>query len=68
MARLVGMAKQTDLIGSREACEILGIGRSTLTYWMLTGRITPAQTIPGPSTKAVSHLFDRSEVERLVAA
>jgi predicted site-specific integrase-resolvase len=62
------MAKTPDLISSREACEILAIGRSTLTYWMLTGRIAPAQTIPGPNTKAVTHLFDRADVERLKAA
>lgn len=62
------MANTPDLISSREACEILGIARSTLTYWMLTDRIKPAQTIPGPSTKAVTHLFSRREVEKLVAA
>lgn len=62
------MAKTPELISSREACQILGIGRSTLTYWMLTDRIAPVQTIPGPNTKAVAFLFDRADVERLVAA
>ena len=61
MARLRAMA---NLMSSREACQALGIKRSTLTYWMLTGRIAPAQTIPGPN-RAASYLFDRVEVERL---
>lgn len=55
-----------DLIGAREACQIIGISRSTLTYWMLTGRLEPAQTIDGPD-RAVAHLFDRAAVERLAA-
>ena len=55
-----------DLIGAREACRIIGISRSTLTYWMLTGRIQPAQTIDGPD-RAVAHLFDRGAVERVAA-
>jgi hypothetical protein len=68
LAKLRDVANQTELISSREACEILGIARSTLTYWMLTGRIEPVQTIPGPGTKAVSHLFDRQTVEQLARA
>jgi len=56
----------TNLMSSREACEALGIKRSTLTYWMLTGRISPAQTIPGPN-RAASHLFSADDVERLSA-
>ena len=49
-----------DLIGAREACEIAGISRSTLTYWMLTGRLTPVHRLPG-ATGAL--LFLRAEVE-----
>lgn len=52
-----------ELIGAREACQVAGISRSTLTYWMLTGRLRPAQTIPGPSGRASSHLFARADVE-----
>lgn len=60
------MTKAPELIGSSEACQILGIGRSTLTYWMLTGRISPTQTISGPnSSKAAAHLFAREDVEEL---
>lgn len=56
-----------DRIGSREVCERLGIARSTLNYWMLQGKITPAQTIPGPNTKAATYLWDVADVEALLA-
>ena len=59
------MATTPALISGREACETLGIGRSTLTYWMLTGRLTPAQTVGSEGRRAALHLFDRREVERL---
>ena len=67
MTRLTDMSK-VALIGSREACERLGIARSTLNYWMLQGRIKPAQTIPGPNSKVATYLWDVSDVERLIAA
>lgn len=54
-----------NLIGSREACQLLGITRGTLTYWMLQGRVTPAQAIEGPSGRVSQHLWDRAEIERL---
>ena len=55
------------LIGAKEACELIGIKRSTLTYWMLKGRVTPVQTIGGGTSKVAAYLFDRAEVERLAA-
>ena len=56
-----------DRIGSREVCERLGIARSTLNYWMLQGKIAPAQTIPGPTAKAATYLWDVADVDRLLA-
>lgn len=53
-----------ELIGAREACQVAGISRSTLTYWMLTDRLTPAQAIPGPSGRVASYLFRRADVEK----
>lgn len=58
----------TTLIGSREACARLGIARSTLNYWMLKGRIAPAQTIPGPNSKATVYLWDEDAVSALIEA
>lgn len=66
-ASIVIVTKSAELIGAQEACQIVGIKRSTLTYWMLTGRLTPTQTINGIGSRAVAHLFDRAEVERLAA-
>jgi predicted site-specific integrase-resolvase len=60
--------EQTKLIGSREACERLGISRSTLNYWMLKGRIIPAQTIAGDNGVVATYLWDVADVERLLAA
>jgi predicted site-specific integrase-resolvase len=48
-------------LGSTEACERIGIDRSTLTRWVQLGRIAYAQKLPGP--KGV-YLFDPVEVER----
>lgn len=55
---------QPDLIGSAEACQILGINRSTLTRWVATDRITYWVKLPG-ETGAM--LFDRAVVETLAA-
>jgi excisionase family DNA binding protein len=51
-----------SLIGSAEACEILGIDRSTLTRWVDKGRILPVHKNPGQTG---SYIFQRTEVERL---
>jgi excisionase family DNA binding protein len=54
--------KTPPLVGSTEACERIGIGRSTLTMWIQAGRIAYVQKLPGP--KGV-YLFDPTEVERV---
>ena len=60
------MHHTTDLIGSAEACRILGdISRSTLTRWVDAGRITPAAR--ASETPNGAFLFTRAEVERLLA-
>lgn len=60
---------QTELWTATQVCDSLGIARSTLTYWMLTKRIIPAQTIKADPTtdRATLHLFARADVERLAA-
>lgn len=50
--------------GSVEACERIGIDRSTLTRWVQLGRITYAQKMPGP--RGV-YLFTDEEIERVRA-
>lgn len=50
------------LIGSAEACDVLGIDRSTLSRWVALGHIAPALRLPGQTG---AHLFDRADVERL---
>jgi predicted site-specific integrase-resolvase len=52
-------------LGSAEVCELIGIDRSTLTRWIQTDKIRPAQQLPGP--KGV-YLFTPDEVERAKAA
>ena len=59
------MHQNTDLIGSAEACRILGdISRSTLTRWVESGRITPVHKLPNENGAC---LFIRVEVERVAA-
>jgi predicted site-specific integrase-resolvase len=62
------MTTTAALIGSSEVCRILGISRSTLTYWMLTGRIVPAQSLESGSGRTSQHLWARSDVEALAGA
>lgn len=52
------------LVSSREACQILGISRSTLTYWILTDSLRPAHTLTSASGRATQHLFELEEVRR----
>lgn len=52
-----------DLIGSKEACQILGKDRATLSRWVATGRLVPAVQLPGPTG---AFLFHRNDVEALV--
>lgn len=59
------MPTPTVLMNSAETCERLHeIDRSTLSRWVLTGRITPAQKLPGLRG---AFLFDPAEVERVRA-
>jgi predicted site-specific integrase-resolvase len=57
------MTQTPSLLTSAEACEQLGdIDRSTLSRWVLIGRITPAQKLPGIRG---AFLFEPAEVQRL---
>lgn len=42
-----GMTPTQALIGTAEACVLLGVDRSTLTRWVGAGRITPQHKLPG---------------------
>lgn len=53
----------TELIGSAEACRLLGhISRSTLTRWVESGQIAAATKLPG---KNGAFLFHRTDIEAL---
>lgn len=52
------------LIGTAEACEVIGIDRSTLTRWVAQEKIRAAQKLPGQSG---AYLFRRTEVQRVAA-
>lgn len=52
----------TTPITSAEACDLLGIDRSTLTRWVASGRLTPAFKAPGLRGP---YFFHRTDVERL---
>jgi predicted site-specific integrase-resolvase len=52
-----------DLIGSAEACSILGdIDRGTLVRWIAAGKIAYVTKLPGGTG---AYVFDRAEVERV---
>jgi len=54
-----------DLIGSAEACVLLGnIHRSTLTRWVKAGRLHSAVQLPGRNGQL---LFERATVLALLA-
>jgi predicted site-specific integrase-resolvase len=53
-----------DLVGLREAAEILNVDRSTLFRWVQLGKVEPTMKLPG-ATGAM--LFDRAEMQRLAA-
>lgn len=55
----------TDLLGTVEAADLIGVERSTLSRWMATGRIAAAMKLPGRNGAV---LFERSEVDRVAAA
>lgn len=64
MAKSAPMANTNDLISSIEAAELLGVGRSTLTRWVQSGRLTEAMKLPGDTG---ARLFRRSDVEALLS-
>lgn len=51
-----------ELIGSGDACKILGIDRSTLTRWVRSGRITPAGKL-GNRSRTGAFVFWRTDIE-----
>lgn len=59
------MPDTTEQIGSREACQILSIDKSTLSRWVAAGRLTPLVKLPGRNG---AMLFGRSDVEALASA
>ena len=61
---LSDMTTQSDLIGSAEACRILGVHVSTLTRWVATGEVKAAHKLP---SKNGAYLFARAEIERKAA-
>ena len=66
MHKSVCMHKSTtDLLGSAEVCERLGIDRSTLSRWVAAEKIRPAVRLPG---RTGAMLFDPADVQRIKAA
>lgn len=58
------MPSRLDLIGSAEACQILGIERSTLVRWVQMRWLKPAGKLPGPNG---AYLYRRPDIEALAA-
>lgn len=56
------MPQNPALVTSAQACEELGIDRSTLSRWVASGRIEPALKAPGARG---SFFFDPAEVRRV---
>jgi excisionase family DNA binding protein len=54
----------SDLIGSVEAAELLGVDRSVLTRLVQSGKLARAHKLPGENGAA---LYNRSDVEALAA-
>lgn len=57
-----------DLIGSREACDRLGIDRSTLSRWVAAQKITPAMQLPGERGAMLFYPADVARLERQTKA
>lgn len=53
---------QAPLLSTAEAVEQLNIDRSTLTRWVVSGRIKPAHKNPGLRG---AYVFDAAEVQRV---
>jgi excisionase family DNA binding protein len=54
-----------DLIGSAEACQLLGVSRMTLTRWVQQGKLKAATKLPGDNG---AFLFKREVVLALLPA
>ena len=55
------MQMHSDLIGTRDACEILGIDRATLTRRVAAGKVA-SHKLPG---KTGAYLYSRADIEAL---
>jgi hypothetical protein len=64
LPNMAAMTNAPDLIASSQACERLGIDRSTLSRWVQLGKITPAMRLPG---NRGAMLFDPAAVDTLAA-
>ena len=58
------MAQITDLRGSKEACDRIGVDRSTLSRWIKDGTAKPAMQL---AIANGAYLFTNAEIERLAA-
>ncbi len=56
------MPTPPDYLATVEACERIGIDRSTLSRWIKDGTAVPAMRLPG---KTGAYLFTPAEVDRL---
>lgn len=59
---LADMPTHSEFIGSKQACEILGIDKATLTRWATAGMVTAAHKLPGRNG---AYLFDRRDIEAI---
>jgi len=60
-----GMAQTPSLLGTKDACQRIGIDRSTLSRWIKDGTAVPAMRVSDTATGA--YLFSEDEVDRLRA-
>lgn len=52
------------MIGSREMAEAAGVSQSTISRWVLAGKLTPAMVIEGGGRGDGIRLFSEDELER----
>lgn len=58
------MGTERDLIGSKEACDLLDIARPTLSKWVALGKLKPVAQLHG---KNGAFLFERDAVLALMS-